>query len=367
MGKSSDDKLFHFFKDGQSLHGRKFSYFAWESSYIHSFSIYIDGYINAAAMIIEEYKKATENAVLDSVVYPLCFIYRHIIELYIKYFYFKFTNEDDDEKMDFIRKENHGLQSAWSKTKLHILPLYTKIECNVDLEIIDNYVKQMDDFDSTSIRMRYPIKKDLSRTHQNHARLDVLSLHDKIMQIVNMFQQLEYRLDRVIADNTTDNEFVEKITNLYRESRNGIIEIIKTLNDLSTQKAKHRTNNEVSLGSIDLALCMRKKSTGDNKKLYEMIMELPGKHACLLGILSHAGLDILYGDPLLSDKLDEKKKDFIKYLETVLVLGSSYLSFDDKFSNREMCNALLDKEPGLMYKALKTAFDLMEICLDETH
>lgn len=367
MNVSNDDKLFHFFKDGQDLHGRKFSYYAWETGYISSFEKYITGYTNAAEIIIQEYKKTSRNDILDTIVYPLCFIYRHIVELNIKYLYFKYSNDEKDKKSKFLEKVNHGLQRAWNKTKPHILLLYKKTECDVDLEIIESYVKQLDEFDNNSFIMRYPIEKNLNRTNPKHSRLDVLSLHIKIMKMVAMFQEIDCQISRVVRNNTLDIELVEKMTCIFKECKNDIKHIIDILDKLSYQDEKESAEDELPEGFISIGLYELQKPNEDETEIYELIMELPAKHACLLGLLSCAGLDILYGDPLLSVNCEDRKEDFFKYLEIVLVSCNSFLNFDGKYSNNVMCYALLEKIPSLMYKALKASFDLMEFCLDETH
>ena len=66
-------------------HPQKYSVLGSQMGINADFNSYIQGYINAAKIAYERYKMAdtAEIDVLDTLVYPICFLYRQITELYI--------------------------------------------------------------------------------------------------------------------------------------------------------------------------------------------------------------------------------------------------------------------------------------------
>ena len=68
----------------QEIHERKpFSHFGWEGSGAFSFSTISDGYWGSAKILLEHMKaKCYDFAVIDTLIYPLFFNYRHSVETY---------------------------------------------------------------------------------------------------------------------------------------------------------------------------------------------------------------------------------------------------------------------------------------------
>ena len=90
MSLQHGDKLFVFYdNDKIPKHGR-YSYFGTDFGMVSGFRQFIVGDIFAAKVLYSEFVSCDSyrNDILDTIIYPLCFNYRQIIELYIKYLYF---------------------------------------------------------------------------------------------------------------------------------------------------------------------------------------------------------------------------------------------------------------------------------------
>ncbi|MCD8049638.1 MAG: hypothetical protein LUG52_08595, partial [Clostridia bacterium] len=96
MSLKHGDKLFVCLDDN-ALKNKRYSYFGTDFGTITGFWQYIQGYVFAVKALYKEYVSCSKNRIdlLDTIIYPLCFNYRQIIELYIKYLYFKYSPEND--------------------------------------------------------------------------------------------------------------------------------------------------------------------------------------------------------------------------------------------------------------------------------
>ena len=68
-----------------------FAYFRWDGADWFAFYMYADSYYNAAFQLLEDaknqrycdYCQPCQN--IDSIIYPICFLYRHFVELTLKW------------------------------------------------------------------------------------------------------------------------------------------------------------------------------------------------------------------------------------------------------------------------------------------
>ena len=124
--------------------------------------------------------------------------------MYIKYLYFKYSDTDDTDKKSFIKTVNHRLNEAWTNVKPHVVPLLAKLNSSLDLTLFDDFIDEIDSFDTDSFRMRYPIKKDLATVHNTVVKLNVIGLHAKMLDFYKMFDDLDNELDGVFLNNKKD-------------------------------------------------------------------------------------------------------------------------------------------------------------------
>ena len=365
MSLQHGDKLFVFYDDDKIPNSGRFSYFGNDFGATDGFYSYKYGYILAVNALYDYYISCSSyrNDILDTVIYPLCFNYRHIAELNIKYLYFKYSQTDNSDKENFVKRVSHKLFKAWLDVKPILLPLLYKMNSTTDITLFDEFIKQIDDFDSDSFRMRYPIKKDLTSVHDSSVKLDVIGLHRKMTDLFKLFENLDNELDRVILNNNCDSDFINKITQIYIKYRDKIISISNALSSLAD---KEKTAAEKTRG-LSLADCIQSDDfiNPHDKDFESSVIGLAHENAAILGLLLQVGRTVNDGVFRLAINKDERKKDFFKAMELMLQECKHFISFDEAFTNEEMCYAVFEKSYMTTSKWLNTSVAVMEECLND--
>ena len=115
--------------------------------------IYAAGYKDAADAIL--YALAERRASLDSVIYPLVFLYRQGLELQLKLILplarrlAEIPSKDDHQ---------HGLMPMWEELR-KLLDELTPHEGDEDIAAMEDFIRQLDDVDPQSFAFRYPKTK----------------------------------------------------------------------------------------------------------------------------------------------------------------------------------------------------------------
>ena len=360
MSLEHGDKLFVFHENNKVQLDKRYSYFGNHFGTVDGFSQYIDGYIFAVQAIYNDYISCKETRIdkLDTLIYPLCFNYRQVVELYIKYLYFKYALVENEDKESFIKNVSHKLNKAWVQVKPFLLPLLSKINSNIDITLFDEFVDEIDNFDTDSFRMRYPIKKDLSSVHSESVKLDVVSLNEKMMDLFNLFKQLDNEIENVLIDNNCSIEFENKIKNQYIACKDEIISILEKLIALAEQEKRDASENsfESIISFADIP------DEPEQRGIENDINELSFETATMLALITHIGRFVSDGRCKLATSESNRYKDIIKVAEITLTECESFISFEHKYSNSDMCYAILEKGYIVTAKWLSKGIELMEEC-----
>lgn len=105
---------------------------------------YFDACLALANKVIQE------GVITDSVVYPICYTFRHGVELFIKYLI------DDLGKLAGTwdeYKPGHSLLKNWKRAKKLLAEIETAPE---DISFLDKVVKDFDRIDENGMTFRYP-------------------------------------------------------------------------------------------------------------------------------------------------------------------------------------------------------------------
>lgn len=194
------------------------------------------GYKNALDALYDKYRGSKgQYSIIDTIVYPFCFVSRQIIELSIKYLYLKYASVSDNEKREFLDR-NHDLSSEWRLLK----PVLTKAKKHITTEVsigdIEEYVIQMDEFDRTSMRMRYPVDKKFNTTNGNAQWLDIEVLYDGMTNYYHLIDQLNYDLERKVTI-SNDEESMRGFIDIYKQKRqeiNGFLAALAKVDEPNT-------------------------------------------------------------------------------------------------------------------------------------
>ncbi|CAG9166835.1 hypothetical protein LMG32289_01203 [Cupriavidus pampae] len=115
--------------------------------------LYAAGYKDAADALIAAL--AEGKAPLDSVVYPLVFLYRHGLELELKLILPVARRLAGEEPAS---DQRHGLMPMWSELRRH-LELLDPRQDEKELPAIEGFIHKLDSIDPGSFSFRYPKSK----------------------------------------------------------------------------------------------------------------------------------------------------------------------------------------------------------------
>ncbi len=173
------------FKPGENP--AEYAYFGWQTSLGEMYFGYIIGYKNSADTLIDYSLSMLGQGRIDigdTYVFPICFMYRQLMELSLKVLYILFSADDDSTKEKTIRKSSHNLIKMWTFVK-PIIEMYSLEQEKNDIEIVEAYINEMHSYQETSFEFRYPTHKDGSSIHNDWEYLDLVNLKDKMERFYN--------------------------------------------------------------------------------------------------------------------------------------------------------------------------------------
>lgn len=324
---NSKDEILKFYDDTNHIpKDGDFSYFGEEGNNSMAFEKYAYGYKNGADAIYEKLcAPESPISLLDTLVFPLCFMYRHMVELLIKYLYRKHSYVNDEKFKKFLDKK-HNLMSLWDATKPFITNLQKGIKTSVDIASIEHYVKTFDEFDVGSFRMRYPVDKKLSNSNKSILRLDFHNLHNKM------------------------NAFYDDVIKFSREISNQITEEV---NSADIERFELEFQNVIDVIPEILRLKKDCEKSKDISVLYNYAETLTDNQLITLYVMYHSGRD--YKNRLIDDV--SKRKDFL--MECVLNMESFNLSYDKEI-NRMECFRIFNNGWRWVNRNLSLAFNILK-------
>ena len=192
------DTLFKFYEPNELVNIRddQFSHFGWEGKGAFAFFMYADSYKKAGEVLYEKMKTGN-NGDRDALIYPLCFNYRHCMEMLLKFLYIKYSKTDNEGVKKFLDK-GHYLDKIWKELKPILEMNINKVSTKIDIDVIEKYVKEMHYFDERSMRMRYPITKKLTSNNDGNLRMDFHNFHNQMLAFYNSICQIDYDIDNQV-------------------------------------------------------------------------------------------------------------------------------------------------------------------------
>lgn len=213
------DELIKLLKQ-EELVNNDFSYFGWEGTGSYSFFHLATAYKEAAELIYDKMKNGN-NGDKDSLIYPLCFNYRHCMELLLKFLYIRHSKIDKDGLKDFLNT-NHDLNNIWQQVEPILSAGEKRVGTKVNIGAIERYVKEMHKFDEKSMRMRYPISKSVEKNN-NNLRLDFHNFYNCMAKFYDAIIQIDDDISGQVhyqASQSDSDMFMEK----YQNSKQSLID-----------------------------------------------------------------------------------------------------------------------------------------------
>ena len=297
----SDDIIFDFTCENT----RSFSFFGWELDNGHAFYNYITGYKMSADATYKAFEKAVSSsdiAVTDTICYPLIFLYRHMIELMLKYSYIELKRSHTPDEIKCFLNKGHNLETLWVEVKVDYERLSARIGVEIDVTAIEHYIMEFAKIDKNSMAFRYPIEKKLNRFHNNGKRLFVPKLKERMDAFYDYMMDILYRLPFHMEDDTYNPEFDKQFTEAIYKSLSNIKVALERINK-NIESSKRKT---MEVFSKDTWRSLGKLYEGESDS-YEWINSFSEQEKSVLLLLYYTGLQVplnmLAVDPV------ERRKD----------------------------------------------------------
>ena len=245
------DQIFKIYSTEELSSVDYFSYFGWEGAGSFAFEIISDSYKNAAQLVFQKIQnEKRSNCIIDSLIYPLFFCYRHSIELYLKAIYFKYIQTDESSKISFLKK-GHNLEKLWEAVK-PILERFREQQFerfSANIDALDSYIKQINKFDDSSMLMRYPNNKDLS-SNKEKTRLDVFNLNTCLSNLLCVLNNINCEMGSIPQVESFDKTDREQFLSKILENKSFIDHIIEVSNHGSSNSEEFKIVSfcEINLG-----------------------------------------------------------------------------------------------------------------------
>lgn len=197
---------------------------------------YIIGYKFAINKIYEAFEQAGIEGnieVQDSIIFPLVFCHRHVVELELKYLASSFCCTAQETKQ--VLQQNHDFIKIWNHIFPHIRKRAERIGFTVKFDAIFHYLQEFDKFDKGSYNYRYSMKKeDLSPTIDNLILLDVQNMHNQLNNFHEYLMQIVFHLKSQLDYLDYDKSFAKQFK---YDLQSNLIEIEDVLNHIETEKS----------------------------------------------------------------------------------------------------------------------------------
>jgi hypothetical protein len=159
--------------------------YIWGKSSTQFFQ-YIIGYKTAADTIIDSALEKRDTKILDTHVFPACFLYRQYLELALKNIYLDNSIEPNSKKIQTINECSHNLLKIW----VYIKPLILKDflhDNSCDIDKIESYIVEFAKEDNDSFAFRYPITKKMELVHREEKIINLRILRDRMYELEEFF------------------------------------------------------------------------------------------------------------------------------------------------------------------------------------
>ena len=186
-----------------------FAHFAWEGTDNFAFYTISDGYWESAKILCQKMKEESRDfKIVDSLIYPMFFNYRHSIELFLKVLYFNLGDSDSTSRQKFLAF-GHDLKKLWDVLRPFLDKGKEHVGVSVNLNAIEHYIYSINSFDANSMIMRYPIDKKLNANKSKVYHFDFLYFAEKMNELCISLRDLDSELSNQIFDVASPDELNE--------------------------------------------------------------------------------------------------------------------------------------------------------------
>lgn len=326
--------------------GKPFSHFGWEGNGAFSFLTISDGYWEAAKVILQTMESNHHDfSVVDTLVYPFFFNYRHSVETFLKYMYFNIGEKTEEARKDILN-QGHSLKQLWNKIRPILIKGRKHVGCTVDIDAIEHYIIEINDYDSNSMFMRYPIDKELIPNKKQEFHFDYIHFGRCMDELCKALRQIDYELSNQIMT-TASSEQINEYLNLKDKYQDEIHKFIILLQE--DQINENTDFNHVNLSDF---------SEGHNPEKHLVFLEnCDSDLLILLDNLFYGGRAVNLLEIRLSTSEIERQKEFIGFCYDLLKYDGLKFGITP---NNEQIN-IFGKTASSLLCAITTAISILEL------
>lgn len=288
----------------EELIARKpFSHFGWEGTEAFSFFTISEGYWDGAKMLLEKMKEESNNfAIVDSLVYPLFFNYRHSVETYLKLLFFKYGEQTEQARRSFL-EFGHDLQNLWANLRPYLNQGKKHVGSSINLDAVEHYIKSINGFDPNSMMMRYPIEKDLKANKKHEYHFDFINFGERMNEMCASLRQLDDDLSNQMLEAASLKELSTYLDMIekYRPQINSFLSILKT------------ESKEESIKTFNIHDFIDDLKSYEPSKIFKFLKECDSDLLILLDNLFYGGRTVISNEIRLSTSPVCRQKEFIKF------------------------------------------------------
>ena len=285
-----------------------FSHFGWEGAGAFSFLTISDGYWESAKMLLERMEKESNNfAIVDSLVYPLFFNYRHSIETYLKLLFFKYGEQTEQARREFLEL-GHDLQNLWANLRPYLNKGKKHVGNSINLDAVEHYIKSINGFDPNSMVMRYPIEKDLKANKDHEYRFDFINFGERMNELCSSLRQLDYDLSNQMLETASLEElntYLDMIEK-YRPQIDSFLSILKT------------ESKKESIKTFNVHDFINDLKSHEPSPTYQFLRECEPDLLILLDNLFYGGRTVNSNEIRLSTSIVGRQKEFVRFCYALL-------------------------------------------------
>ena len=254
-----------------------FCYFGLEGIGKFAFRKYAHAYYNCAEMSFERFKEAkVDYAILDGIGLPICYLYRHFVELSLKCLFVKFVCTNEHEFRDYLNK-GHDFVKLWMAIEHKLRELRDRVYSTFSLGCVEHYIKGFDKFDKNSMTLRYPVNKKLEPMNTD-TKLDIYNLYNRMQELYMTFDALSNELDNQLFIDV-DADKLDNFTAKYEELNPKMKTIIEEIDSVKDEKS-------------EFSNFLERLKNSETSKVYSILEDCSDDEIILLDTLYCTGMTI---------------------------------------------------------------------------
>jgi hypothetical protein len=177
----------------------------------NAFDLYIQGYVEAAKSLQRRFEEAAKDGnigVQDTICYPIIYIHRHCLELYIKSL-LGLLNPGTDE-WNKILGNSHDLKKSWEYVKPKLCQISKRVGYDLNTDYIEAIISAFQQNDVGSFNYRYPVTTASKLIHPKYQSINMTNFNDVMFGLYKYLNAMKNYLGARVDNWDYSIEFKQK-------------------------------------------------------------------------------------------------------------------------------------------------------------